>query len=276
MQTPGGDYGLKLNHQSSIINHQPEMVRVEGLSFSYEVKGKHFPILNNISFSLERGGILSMIGPSGCGKTTLLFNIAGLRSPASGEVRVDGEPVKKPRERTGVIFQHFGLLPWRTVVENVSLGLRIRRKPGEEIARIVRRSLERLGIDHLAEKYPKHLSGGEKQRVAIARALVMKPDLLLLDEPFSAIDALTRESLQELLLRVWKEWDLTIIHVTHDIEEAVFLGTEIIAFTRDGSIYKKYTLTEEKSPAFRNSPAFYEAAATLREYMRTIIDETAR
>jgi ABC-type nitrate/sulfonate/bicarbonate transport system ATPase subunit len=250
------------------------MVKVERVSFVYQVNGKVFPILRNISFNLERGGILCIIGPSGCGKTTLLFNIAGLRSPDTGLVYVDGEPVRKPRERTSTIFQHFGLLPWKTVLENVSLGLKIRGLPNDQINRSVRPGLEHLGIAHLADKYPKHLSGGEKQRVAIARALVLKPDLLLLDEPFSAIDALNRESLQELLLRVWKEWDLTIVHVTHDIEEAVFLGTEIIALTRDGSIYKSYTLTEEKSADFRNSLAFHEATGILRDYMRKIIDET--
>jgi NitT/TauT family transport system ATP-binding protein len=251
------------------------MVKVEGLSFAYNVGGRAFPILREISFELERGGILCIIGPSGCGKTTLLFNIAGLRRPDSGMIYVDGEPVHKPRERTSTIFQHFGLLPWETVRENVSLGLKIRGIKKPEINRNVESAMEHLGISRLSDKYPKHLSGGEKQRVAIARALVMKPDLLLLDEPFSAIDALTRESLQELLLRVWKRWDLTIVHITHDIEEAVFLGTEIIALGKNGSIFRRYTFTEEKTPEFRNSLTFHEATSTLRDYMRSIIDETA-
>jgi ABC-type nitrate/sulfonate/bicarbonate transport system ATPase subunit len=250
------------------------MVTVERLSFAYGPN--QGPVLNNVTFQLPKGGILCLIGPSGCGKTTLLFTIAGLRKPQTGRVVIDGEVVEKPRKGTAMIFQHFGLLPWKTVFDNVALGLRIREVAEPDIRHQVQTSLGRFGILHLASKYPKHLSGGEKQRVAIARALVLKPDLLLLDEPFSAIDALTRESLQEFLLRVWKGWDLTMIHVTHDIEEAVFLGTEIAVIGRDGGINKTYTFAGEKEKGFRDSALFHEATSTLREYMQGIIDETAR
>ena len=133
--------------------------------------------------------------------------------------------------------------------------------------------MRHLGILHLAAKYPKQLSGGEKQRVAIARALVMKPDLLLLDEPLSSLDALTRESLQESLLRIWREWQLTIILVTHDIEEAVFVGTEIMVLDKDGAVNQVYRFDAAKGDDFRNSPVFHEATAALREYMRRILDE---
>jgi NitT/TauT family transport system ATP-binding protein len=250
------------------------MVRVEDLSFSYIVNGRKFPILKNINLHLKEGGVLSVIGPSGCGKTTLLFTIAGLRKPDTGLVYVGGIPVTTPRERTAVIFQHFGLLPWKNVYDNIALGLRIRGLAAAEIERFVESVMEPFGIGGLAGKYPKHLSGGEKQRVAIARALVLRPDLLLLDEPFSSIDALTRESLQEFLLRLWTKWCFTIIHVTHDIEEAVFLGTECVLLGRDGSMRHSCTLPEEKGKNFRNSPVFHETTAALRDAMGRIIDET--
>ncbi|OPY81001.1 MAG: Taurine import ATP-binding protein TauB [Syntrophorhabdus sp. PtaU1.Bin153] len=251
------------------------MVRVEKLSFSYVVKGRRFPILNDIDFRLEKNGILCIIGPSGCGKTTLLFNIAGLRAPDTGTVWIDGDEVKAPREKTAVIFQHFGLLPWENVYDNIALGLKIRGASPGEIKKGVESNMEHFDITRLARKYPRHLSGGEKQRVAIARALVLKPDLLLLDEPFSAIDALTREALQEFVLRVWKEWNLTIIHVTHDIEEAVFLGTEIIILGKDGRYNHHYALPREKGEDFRNGPVFHDTTAAVRDRMKRIINESS-
>ncbi len=249
------------------------MVRVENLSFSYKGQKEDVRILTDVNLMLERGGILSIIGPSGCGKTTLLYNIAGLRFPESGKVYINDEPVAGPREKTGIIFQHFGLLPWKTAFENATLGLKIRGISGNEEKRTVMSIMKRLDILHLSQKYPKQLSGGEKQRFAIARALVMKPDLLLLDEPFSSLDALTRESLQEALLYIWKEWRLTIILVTHDIEEAVFLGTEIIALDKSGIINQRQALPGEKGDDFRNSPVFHETTAALRECMRRILNE---
>ncbi len=249
------------------------MVRVENLSFSYRNQKENMRILRDISLRLEKGGILSIIGPSGCGKTTLLYNIAGLRMPESGKVYIDDETVKGPREKTGIIFQHFGLLPWKTAFENATLGLRIRGVSRNEKERRVLSIMKRLDILHLSQKYPRHLSGGEKQRFAIARALVMKPDLLLLDEPFSSLDALTRESLQEALLYIWKEWELTMILVTHDIEEAVFLGTEIIVLDKSGTIEQRRKLSDTKGNDFRNTPVFHETTAALRECMRTILNE---
>lgn len=249
------------------------MVRVENLSFSYRDHNEDVRILDDINLGLERGGILSIIGPSGCGKTTLLYNVAGLRMPGSGNVYVNGVLVTGPREKTGIIFQHFGLLPWKTALENATLGLKIRGISGDDKKRMVLSIMKHLDIVHLSEKYPKHLSGGEKQRFAIARALVMKPDLLLLDEPFSSLDALTRESLQEALLHIWREWQLTIILVTHDIEEAVFVGTEIIVLDKSGIIKQHQRLNGEKGNGFRNSPVFHETTAALRECMRRILNE---
>ncbi len=250
------------------------MVQVDNLSFSYVVNETRFRILDNISFTLAKSRVLCIIGPSGCGKTTLLFNIAGLIRPDSGSVSIDGVTIEKPREKTAMIFQHFGLLPWLNIFDNVAVGLKIRGFPKASIKRRVDVNLNHFGISHLSEKYPKHLSGGEKQRVAIARAFVLRPDLLLLDEPFSAIDALTREALQEFLISVWEEWKPTIIHVTHDIEEAVFLGTDILLLGRNGAIRYTYTLPSEKGRHFRKSGLFFEATSTLRDYMRGIIDET--
>lgn len=249
------------------------MVRVQNLSFSYRDHNEDVTILNDINLRLEKGGVLSIIGPSGCGKTTLLHNIAGLRIPRSGNVYIKDDPVTGPREKTGIIFQHFGLLPWKTAFENATLGLKIRGISGSDKKRMVLSIMKHLDIVHLSEKYPRHLSGGEKQRFAIARALVMKPDLLLLDEPFSSLDALTRESLQEALLYIWKEWQLTMIFVTHDIEEAVFVGTEIIVLDKSGTIRQHQRLNGEKGNDFRNSPVFHETTAALRECMRRILNE---
>jgi len=250
------------------------MVRVEGLTFSYAIKKRHFQVLDDINFHLQKNNALCLIGPSGCGKTTLLYAIAGLRMPEAGNIYINDLPVNGPREKTAIIFQHFGLLPWKTVFDNIALGMKIRSSEDRTIKSLVDSTMDQLGIAALSKKYPKHLSGGEKQRVAIARALVLRPDLLLLDEPFSAIDALTRESLQESLIHVWKKWQLTIIHVTHDIEEAVFLGTEVLLMGRDGSIKQSYKVPGEKGPDFRDSPQFHQATAVLRKYMRGVIDET--
>lgn len=250
-----------------------QMVRVENLSFSYKNHNENARVLNDINLRLERGGILSIIGPSGCGKTTLLYNIAGLRKAGSGSIYINDYLVNRPREKTGIIFQHFGLLPWKTALENATLGLKIRGVSDNDKQKTVLSIMKHLDIIHLSEKYPRHLSGGEKQRFAIARALVMKPDLLLLDEPFSSLDALTRESLQEALLHIWKEWQLTIILVTHDIEEAVFVGTEIIVLDKSGTIVQHKILVDEKENDFRNSPVFHETTAALRECMRRVINE---
>ncbi|MFQ5692711.1 MAG: ABC transporter ATP-binding protein, partial [Nitrospinota bacterium] len=192
------------------------MIEVEDLCFAYGDQ----PVLENVSLRVPAGGGLAVIGPSGCGKTTLLYNLAGLRRPAAGRVRIGGAEVQGPRGKTAVILQDYGLFPWKTVTENAALGLRIRGVPSRERGRRVGAILEELGIAEVADRYPHQLSGGQRQRVAIARALALDPDLLIMDEPFSSLDALTREAHQNLLLSLWREKGVTLVLVSHSIEEA--------------------------------------------------------
>lgn len=199
------------------------MIQVEHLSFSYN----DHPVLKDITFSLPSGGSLAVIGPSGCGKTTLLYNLAGLRTPGAGRVIIGGVEVCGPREKTSVILQHYGLFPWKTVFENAALGLRIRGVPVAERTNRVSAILDELGIATLGDRYPSQISGGQRQRVAIARALALDPDLLIMDEPLSSLDALTREAHQNLLLSLWREKSMTLIFVSHSITEAAFLGQKV-------------------------------------------------
>lgn len=175
---------------------------------------------------------MSIIGPSGCGKTTLLYILGGLLSVTSGMVYIDGEEVNRPNKQTSLIFQDFGLLPWKTARENASLGMGINGINKSWQRKVVDTLFEDLGISGLKNSYPVQLSGGEKQRVAIARSLAVEPKLLLMDEPFSALDAMTREKLQDIIFAKWQEKSFTMVLVTHSIEEAVFLGKKIMILSK--------------------------------------------
>ena len=182
-------------------------------------------VLDGLSFELTAGETLAIIGPSGCGKTTLLYILAGLSAASAGRVHIGG------RGQTAFILQDFGLFPWKTASQNIVLGLALR---GEDAARrhqVAEALLTELGLEGLGQRYPVQLSGGQKQRVAIARALATKPDLILMDEPFSSLDALTREHLQNTMVDMWRRKGLGYIIVTHSVEEAVFLGRRIAVLT---------------------------------------------
>lgn len=213
------------------------MIEVEQITFQYE---KHQPLFQDFSWQVDNGQSWVIIGPSGCGKSTVLYLLAGLMPPLKGEIRIDGEILSVPRPRTGLILQDYGLLPWATVKDNLSLGLSIRKfygpdgihAPIENTAvqkdNTVNYWLERLGIAEVADKYPGQISGGQRQRTAIARTLVLEPDLLLMDEPFASLDTPTREDLQMLVQTLSAERPLTSILVTHAIEEALFMGENIL------------------------------------------------
>lgn len=196
------------------------------------------PVFEGFSWQAGQGESWAVLGPSGCGKTTLLYLLAGLRFPAGGQVRVQGQILARPRPQTGLILQEYGLLPWATVRQNAALGLQVRRFYGPDGKHAPREGagdpaaadhwLERLGLAGLAGKYPAQLSGGQRQRTAIARTLAIRPDLLLMDEPFSSLDAPTRENLQALTLELCCEQNLTLVVVTHAIEEAAMLGRRIL------------------------------------------------
>ena len=229
------------------------MIEIERLCFSYQQES---PIFLNFDWSVGQGERWSVIGPSGCGKTTLLYLLAGLRLPTSGKISIDGAPLTKPRVSTGLILQDYGLLPWANAFNNISLGLKVRRLDKERITKITQKWLSQLGIKAVSNHYPAELSGGQRQRVAIARTLALKPDLLLMDEPFASLDALTREDLQNLIIKLWKNMTLTMVLVTHNIEEAVFLGkrilvlqhppnTKTIVVENAGSGYSEYRKTSD-------------------------------
>jgi NitT/TauT family transport system ATP-binding protein len=186
--------------------------------------------LDRISLAVPAGELVSILGPSGCGKSTLLFIIAGLESPTEGEVRCGGRPVLGPGRERNVVFQEYALFPWRTVLGNVAIGLEghLVRAEVEERARAY---LDLVGLGGFALHYPHQLSGGMKQRVALARSLAMQPQVLLMDEPFAAVDAQTREGLQQELLRIWDQTRMTVLFVTHSIEEAVYLAQRVVVMT---------------------------------------------
>ncbi|PKL18542.1 MAG: ABC transporter ATP-binding protein [Spirochaetae bacterium HGW-Spirochaetae-5] len=228
-------------------------------------------ILKDISFKLEKGESLSIIGPSGCGKTTILYMIAGLIPASSGIISLNGREIKEPHSQTAFILQDYGLLPWKTVIENVSLGMKIKKYPREKASAVSERILKDLGIYSHKDKYPATLSGGEKQRVAIARALSTEPEILLMDEPFSSLDTLTREKLQQTIYEIHEKRSLTLITVTHSIEEAVFLGDTILVMNgKPGRVISTVSNSSRRKKDFRNSKEFYSICSTIREMIGNI------
>ena len=187
--------------------------------------------VQNLSMDLMEHEFLCVVGPSGCGKSTLISTIAGFQTPASGEIEMDGKAITRPGADRGVVFQEYALLPWKTVRSNIALGLRLRGVPKREREVITQRFLALTNLSAAAEKFPHELSGGMKQRVAVARTLANSPQVVLMDEPFAAVDAQTRMTLQEELVKVWNESRITVLFVTHSVEEAVFLADRVIVMT---------------------------------------------
>ncbi len=185
-------------------------------------------VLSGIDLSVGEREIVSIVGPSGCGKTTLLRCVGGLNQLHAGEIRIDGQLVEKPLPAVSMVFQHFGLFPWRNLWSNIAYGLLLKKTPRAEIERRVDEAIELVGLKGFEKSYPHQLSGGMQQRAGLARALVMQPKLLLMDEPFSAIDAQTREQLQFELLRIWDARPTAMMFVTHSIDEAVLMGDRVI------------------------------------------------
>lgn len=240
-------------------------LEIDALNLAYRQGEQPVQILDNLSFTLAKGKIGVLIGPSGCGKSTLLNVIAGLNTRYQGQVLIDGRSPLLFRD-TALILQDYGLLPWKTVWENVTLGLQIRKHSKQEIKEKGKRILDKLGLYNLANRYPAQLSGGQRQRIAIARSLILEPKLLLMDEPFSSLDALTREEMQHLLLEIWQETRLTILLVTHNIEEAVFLGQEIMVMTNlPGTVKEKVDNNLAATGGNRGTHQALELANYLRQ-----------
>ena len=209
------------------------MIEIERLSKSFETaKGTSHPALANITLRVPAGQFLSILGPSGCGKSTLLYIVGGFVRPSAGSVRVNGKPVTGPGADRGPVFQEFALFPWKTVQGNVRYGLDQQGIPREEADRRVAGLLDMVHLKGYENFYPKELSGGMKQRVAIARTLAYEPAILLMDEPFGALDANTRRILQHELLLIWERDRKTVLFVTHSVEEAVFLSDRVLVLSR--------------------------------------------
>lgn len=220
------------NSAVATLSQEPFLI-VDNVSKIYPTKTGSYTVLENVNLTINEGEFICLIGHSGCGKTTLLNMVSGFSQPTIGEVRLNGKPIAKPGPDRMVVFQGYALLPWLTVFENVYLAVNrvYPDKSQSEKARIVNEHLAMVGLSEAAEKKPPQISGGMKQRVAIARALSIRPEVLILDEPFGALDAITKEELQEELLKIWNEHRCTVLMITHDIDEALFLADRLVMMT---------------------------------------------
>ncbi len=240
-------------------------VMLKEVSFSY---GKQL-VLNNIRLSLNKGTSYALIGKSGVGKSTLLNIIAGFINPTQGSVVVDGQELNGPRRSTAFLFQELGLFPWQTVVQSIAMPLDLKDKKSRSVntQEEVRVILNEMELNDNKEKYPHELSGGERQRVALARTLIGKPDFILMDEPTSSLDSMTKESIQQLILKYQQKLKATLLFITHDIEEAVLLGEKILILNTDG------TLSQLDNPFYATKNAkeqlgFYEKCIQIRKLMK--------
>lgn len=242
------------------------IVEIKNLTKVFESKDNTVKALENINLEIEEGNFISIIGGSGCGKSTLLRIIGGLETDYEGEVVFDGKRVEKPSREKGFIFQDHRLLPWLTVKENIRFSLPDNQKDSDEL---IRENLEIVGLSEFANAYPGQLSGGMAQRVAIARALANKPRILLLDEPFGALDAITKMNLQEEMLRIWKKEKITMVIVTHDIDEAIYLGSKVVVMSPRPGRIKKIQDVDLGSPRRRTGSLFTQARDIIfREFFK--------
>lgn len=231
-------------------------VEIRGLSKSFALNGGRLNVLRGVNLTLAGGASLAIVGPSGCGKTTLLRVLAGLERPDSGEVLIDGAAVLGPGRERAVIFQEPRLLPWLTVVDNVAFGLMTQGKPKAEARQRASRYLRLVGLAEFETALPRQLSGGMAQRVGIARALTVQPEILLLDEPLGALDAMTKLVLQEELCRIWAEEKVTMILVTHDLEEAIFLADQVLILPKEKGAPIRLIENDLPRPRGRSAPDF--------------------
>ena len=243
------------------------MIALNKVHLSFADNARTLPVLEDVSLQVGAGASCAVIGPSGCGKTSLLFLLAGLLKPTAGTVRV------ADRSRTGVILQHYGLLPWKSVAANIALGLRLQGADRERTRARVDELLVEMDLAAFADHFPGQLSGGMQQRVALARALATGPQLLLMDEPLSALDALTRERLQHTILDVWQRHRVTMVLVTHSIEEAVFLGRTVVVLTdRPARVAAVVDNPGAGRADYRQGETFFHQCRQLRALIREHCD----
>ncbi|MCD6396991.1 MAG: ABC transporter ATP-binding protein [Spirochaetaceae bacterium] len=257
------------------------MIDIRNLNFSYPDTTALF---SDFNWHVKDGESWSVLGLSGSGKTTLLLLLAGLIRPPAGEILISGNKITRPRPQTGLVLQNHGLLPWETVEKNIRLGFRIRKfygpdgKHSPEVTKFDKKQetdaveywLDRLSIGHLRNKYPSKISGGQKQRAAIARTMVLKPNLLLLDEPFSSLDLKTREDMQNLILDLKRENTITIITVTHNLEEAVYLGKKLLVLQNEEKKVLMFNNPGAESSEYRHRKEYSKMCLELRKVMETL------
>jgi NitT/TauT family transport system ATP-binding protein len=237
------------------------LVEIDRVTVVFGKGGKAHKAIEETSIRVEPGEFVCILGPSGCGKSTLLNSLAGYVKPNSGEVRVDGEVVTRPGPDRGMVFQQYSLFPWKTVKENVAFGPKMASQSVTAAESVANTFLEMVGLSRFANRYPAELSGGMQQRVGIARALANYPRVLLMDEPFGALDAQTRLMMQENLLNIWAEFGTTVLFITHDIDEAIFLADRVLIMSASpGRIIAEFTvdLPRPRMPEVTAEPVFAE------------------
>jgi NitT/TauT family transport system ATP-binding protein len=243
-------------------------IRIEHLEIGYDTPNGRLTAMEDISFDIEGGEILCLVGPSGCGKSSLLNALSGFIAPTRGRIEVEGCEVGWAGLRRGVVFQEYALFPWRTARRNVEFGLEVRKLPAARRREIAQRALEQVDLTEFAEFYPHRLSGGMRQRVAVARALAFDPDLMLMDEPFAALDEEMREELQGLVIKLWRETQKTFVYVTHSVHEAVYLANRVIVLTRNPTRLRGVITVDLPRPRDRLSDEFHAYVKALVRLIR--------
>lgn len=242
------------------------MIEIKGLTVKYKSEKKDFLALDNVNMSVGNGDICAVIGPSGCGKSTLLHVLSGIIKDYAGSVLIDGNEVDPGVQRIGLVMQSNGLLPWKDIYYNSTIGVRIKdgyKKIDKQYAEYI---LNRLGIGEMASRFPNQLSGGQRQRAEIARAFILKPNILLMDEPFSALDALTREEIQDLFLKIWNENKVSTVFITHSIEEALYIGKKIFIMSKSpGKVMGVYENPLFGRKGLRLNEEYYKFSIKLRK-----------
>ncbi|MFN4327856.1 MAG: ABC transporter ATP-binding protein [Limnobacter sp.] len=253
------------------MNHNT--IEIDDVHKVFTTPGGDVVALKDINLTIQPGEFVCLLGPSGCGKSTLLNAVAGFQPPSKGSIKVDGKTILTPGPDRGMVFQEYALFPWMTVEQNIQFGLEIQGKTHDEIEATVTQLLDMLHLKDFRQRFPKDLSGGMRQRVAIARVLALDSPIMLMDEPFGALDALTRRNLQDELLRIWERLGKTILFVTHSIEESIYLADRIVVMTYRPGTVKRDQWVDMPRPRDPASPAFNDLK---RELGQLVMEEQQR
>ncbi len=260
---------------ADLVPSAPPLLTIRQLQKRYKTRQGYLTAFDGIDLEVRRGEVVCLLGASGCGKSSLLATIAGLQGADRGEIYLQGQPVRQSQPQVGVVFQDPCLLPWLTVAQNIAFGLKLKHMPiltRSELRSRIAEAVDQVGLRGFERSYPHQLSGGMAQRVALARTLARRPQLLLLDEPFSALDAITRLDMQNLLLQIITQQQVTVVMVTHDIDEALLLGDRVVLMARHpGRIYREWTIPQPK-PRFQQAHLLSELHFAILEALSTVMD----